>query len=395
MPEGNVASVCVPIGQKTPLSAPEAVSLSRMTLTNFRNYSSLRLFLDEAPVVLTGRNGSGKTNILEAISLLVPGRGLRRSPLSDLQNRASETPWAVSIDLRTETGALTIGTGRDNAVNDSDGERRVVQVDGKPMRKQSLLAEHLALAWIVPEMDRLLVEGSSTRRKFLDRLIYSFDTAHGGRVRAYERALRERLCLLREGRADRRWLDALENELAQKSVAIAAARRTFTERLQRAIDGGGSVFPHAALAVFGLPEDLLADRPALLVEDALREAFVRARADDAQRGTSSVGAHRSDLKVQHAAKNCPAELCSTGEQKALMVAIMLAYVRLVLQHRGMTPLFLLDDCVAHLDDVRRDALFEEVLALGVQAWFTGTDAEAFAAISPYAQMFDVTGGVIR
>jgi len=370
------------------------LSVSQITLSNFRNYGSLRLDVGEEPVVLTGANGSGKTNLLEAISLLVPGRGLRRSPLSELQNSASAESWAVAVELQTTAGPLRIGTGRDNAVNDSEGERRLIHVDGKPTRSQNILAEHIAMAWITPDMDRLLAEGVSARRKFLDRLVYSFDPAHGGRVRVYEKAMRERLCLLREGRADVLWLVALENEMAQAAVAIAAARRHMIDCLRTAIADGGDVFPRADIDVRGTAEDMLDTSPALPVEDALRAAFVKSRNEDAIRGTCAVGAHRSDLRVTHCAKKCPAETCSTGEQKALMIALMLAYVRLLSEARRMTPLFLLDDIAAHLDDFRREALFDEIISIGAQTWLTGTDAETFASLASQAQMFQVENGSV-
>jgi DNA replication and repair protein RecF len=376
---------------------PATLSISKITLSSFRNYDSLRLGLSEAPVVLTGANGGGKTNLLEAISLLVPGRGLRRCSLVDLQSRTLAEPWAVAMEMRTDVGFLRIGTGRDNAVNDSEGERRLVHIDGARIRGQNLLAEHIAMTWITPDMDRLLAEGASARRKFLDRLVYSFDPAHGSRVRVYEKAMRERLCLLREGgalRADALWLSALEDEMARAAVAIAAARRHMIDRLRVAIDESGDVFPHAKIDVCGTAEDMLEKSPALPVEDALRDAFARSRGQDAVVGTCAVGAHRSDLRVIHKGKKCLADKCSTGEQKALIIALMLAYVRLLVEARRMTPLFLLDDIAAHLDDFHRAALFKEVLSLGCQAWFTGTDRETFANLVPYAQMFQVENGAV-
>ncbi len=387
-----------PRASETPESRilnPESLSIAQITLSNFRNYESTRLHVRAAPVVLTGANGTGKTNLLEAISLLVPGRGLRRAPLADLQNRAIASPWAVSIDLHTDTGPLRIGTGKDNAVNDSEGERRLVHIDGKPTRSQTMLAEHIAMAWITPDMDRLLSEGASSRRKFLDRLAFSFDPSHGGRVLAYEKAMRERLRLLREGTRDAAWLSALENEMAQSAVAIAATRKHLVRRLRYAIKEGGDAFPRAQIEARGAAEDMLETMPALPVEDALRAAFAQSRDQDAQHGTCATGAHRSDLQVVHTAKNCPADLCSTGEQKALMIALMLAYVRLLSDQRRMTPLFLLDDIAAHLDDLRREALFEEVLSLGTQAWFTGTNPETFAPLSGHAQMCEVGSASIR
>lgn len=397
MPEAERTFVCgdvfsEPVLRRIYPLASFALSISQITLSNFRNYQELRLQTTSCPVVLFGTNGSGKTNVLEAISLLVPGRGLRRCPLIDLQNRRAVDPWAVAVELRTNAGALRIGTGRDNAVNDSEGERRLVHIDGKPTRGQNLLAEHIAMAWITPDMDRLLAEGASARRKFLDRLVYSFDPAHGGRVLAYEKAMRERLRLLRESRYDAAWVAALENEMALSATAIAAARRHMIDRLTAAIAESGDIFPRAEIFVRGTAEDMLETMPALLVEDALRAAFAQARDSDAQHGTCATGAHRSDLRVIHCAKNCPADLCSTGEQKALMIATMLAYVRLLAQQRRMAPLFLLDDVAAHLDDFRRAALFDEVLSLGVQAWFTGTDAETFASLVGDAQIIGVENG---
>jgi DNA replication and repair protein RecF len=367
-------------------------SIGRLTLSCFRNYGDLRIDCGSAPVVLFGANGSGKTNLLEAISLLVPGHGLRRAALSDFQNHAAPSSWAVAVDLRTASGPLAIGTGRDPAA--TDGDRRLVHIDGRPAKGQSQLAEQVAMAWITPEMDRLLADGAAARRKFLDRLAYSFDPAHGARVQRYEKAMRERLRLLRDGVSDAAWLAALEDEMAQTAVAIAAARLHMIRRLRTAIADSGDVFPRANIEVRGTAEDMLETLPALPVEDALRAAFARARGEDAQHGTCAVGAHRSDLRVTHRAKQCPAEFCSTGEQKALLIALMLAFVRLLSHQRGMTPLFLLDDIAAHLDELRRAALFDEIVSLGAQAWFTGTDRESFAPLGDKAQFFRVEQGVV-
>jgi DNA replication and repair protein RecF len=361
-----------------------------LTLSNFRNHADVRLELTSAPVVLTGMNGSGKTNLLEAISLLVPGRGLCRAALSEWQNQLSNRPWAVVADVEARHGAIKIATGRDPEVPES--ERRIVLIDGRPVKNQQVLADHVAMAWITPDLDRVLADGPSARRKLVDRMAYSFDPAHAGRVHRYEKALRERLRLLRDGIADAAWLTGLEDEMARTGVAIAAARLQLLRYLQTAIAETESVFPQASLSFQGSVEETLADQPALLVEDKLRASLARMRFEDSQSGTCGVGPHRSDLRVVHRRHNCPAELCSTGEQKALLVAMMLAYVRTLAGSRGMKPLFLLDDITAHLDSVRRAALFEEVLSLGVQAWLTGTDDEAFKALLPDAQHFAVEQG---
>jgi len=357
--------------------------VGQISLTNFRNYHDVRLNIAATPVVLTGANGSGKTNLLEAISLLVPGRGLRRAALRELQNQKSSEPWAIAVDLSTPYGALHIGTGSDPETG--DGDRRIVHIDGKNVRGQNALAEHMAMAWITPDMDRVLAEGPSARRKLLDRLVYGFDPAHNGRVHRYEKALRERLRILREGPADAAWLKALEDEMAQTGVAIAAARRHMVQQLRTGIATTTSAFPRADLELKGLAEEALENQPALLVEDSLREALARTRGDDAQSGTCVCGPHRSDLVVIHRLKQCPADLCSTGEQKALLIALMLAHVRILTSIRQMPPIFLLDDIAAHLDDIRRASLFEELRTLGTQAWLTGTDTEPFASLLPHAQ----------
>lgn len=367
--------------------------LSRLTITNFRNYREARLVLDASPVVLTGPNGSGKTNLLEAVSLFAPGRGLCRAAPSEWQNKQEDSPWAVVADVKTEMGEIKIATGR--APSAQATERRVVQIDGQPMRRQQILNEHVALVWVTPEMDRLLADGPSARRKLLDTMAYSFDPAHGGRVSRYEKALRERLRLFRDGVRDPVWLDGLEDEMARTGVAIAAARLHVLIRLQEAILETESVFPRAALGLQGLIEEALQDSPALLVEDQMRAALKNSRMEDAQTGSCAVGPHRSDLRVFHVEKNCPADLCSTGEQKALLVATMLAYARTLENARRMKPLLLLDDITAHLDSKRREALFEEILALGAQAWLTGTDEADFAPLLSAAQHFAVEQGTLQ
>jgi DNA replication and repair protein RecF len=371
---------------------PEALSLGKISLVCFRNYSDLSLTFEAGSVVLTGANGSGKTNLLEAISLLVPGRGLRRAALSDLQQQNTPQPWAVAAELRTPLASLKVGTGRDP--EESDGERRLIHIDGKTAKSQQALNEHIAMAWITPEMDRLLAEGPSARRKWLDRLVFSFDPAHGGRVHRYEKAMRERLRLLAEGSADAAWFNALEDDMAQTGVAIAAARRHLLRQLRTAIAQTASAFPQADLGLKGMAEEALEDHPALPVEDKMRAAFARHRSEDAQSGTTAIGPHRSDLLVTHRPKQMPAEFCSTGEQKALVIAIMLAYLRALAETRQMTPLFLLDDIAAHLDDARRDALFEEIRALHVQAWLTGTDTEPFATFLPHVQHGAIENGCV-
>lgn len=369
------------------------LAVTRLTLTQFRCYDGARLDADARPVVLTGPNGAGKTNLLEAVSFLSPGRGLRRARLADVERIGAPegSGWAVAARVATPFGPVDIGTGRDGAA-DGQSERRLVRIDGHPVRGQVALAEHVALTWLTPQMDRLFVEGASGRRRFLDRLVFGFDPAHAGRLSRYEHALRERSRLLRDGRGDDSWLSALEDEMATSGVAVAAARRDMVARLQQACEQATGPFPRADLAVSGTVEDWLADQPALAAEDALRRRLSESRRHDGSGSAGeggTAGPHRSDLAVRHRGKDMPAEFCSTGEQKALLIAIVLANARLMAAERGQPPLMLLDEVAAHLDADRRSALFAEILDLGAQAWLTGTDAGIFAELGDRAGFFRV------
>jgi DNA replication and repair protein RecF len=377
------------------------LAVTRLTLTRFRCYEGARLNADTRPVVLTGPNGAGKTNLLEAVSFLSPGRGLRRAKLADVERIGGSdgavegrgAGWAVAARVETPFGPVDIGTGRD-VTAEGPSERRLVRIDGHPVRGQIALAEHVALTWLTPQMDRLFIEGSGGRRRFLDRLVFGFDPAHAGRLSRYEHALRERGRLLRDGRGDDAWLSALEDEMATSGVAVAAARRDMVTRLQSACEQAVGPFPRADLAVTGTVEDWLDEQPALAAEDDLRRRLADSRRFDGAgsgsgEGGGTVGPHRSDLSVRHRTKNMPAEVCSTGEQKALLIAIILANARLMAAERGQPPLILLDEVAAHLDAERRTALFGEILDLGAQAWLTGTDSAVFAELGDAASFFRV------
>jgi len=376
------------------------LAVTRLTLTRFRCYEGARLNADTRPVVLTGPNGAGKTNLLEAVSFLSPGRGLRRAKLADVERigGADETGqgvgWAVAARVETPFGPVDIGTGRD-VTAEGPSDRRLVRIDGHPVRGQIALAEHVALTWLTPQMDRLFIEGAGGRRRFLDRLVFGFDPAHAGRLSRYEHSLRERGRLLRDGCRDDAWLSALEDEMATSGVAVAAARRDMVTRLQQACEQAIGPFPRADLAVTGTVEDWLAEQPALAAEDDLRRRLAESRRLDGHGSASgsgeggTVGPHRSDLSVRHRTKNMPAEVCSTGEQKALLIAIILANARLMAAERGQPPLILLDEVAAHLDAERRTALFGEILDLGAQAWLTGTDSAVFAELGDAANFFRV------
>jgi len=375
-------------------------SVARLTLADFRSYAHLRLETDDRPVVLTGANGAGKTNLLEALSFLVPGRGLRNARLGEVARREAGEPeadsgrlWAVAAGVRGPRGAVDLGTGRDGAGLAAGRERRVVRIDGETARGQADLAGHFAAVWLTPRMDRLFAEGGAARRRFVDRLVFGFDAAHAGRVAAYEQALRERARLLRDAASGRRtdgvWLAALEDTMATRGVAVAAARRDMATRLATFCAESPGPFPAADVALAGAVEGWLDDGPALAAEDRFRAALAAGRAADAESGTTGVGPHRGDLVVRDVATGVAAEQCSTGQQKALLIAIVLASARLQARERGSVPLLLLDEVAAHLDQRRRLALFEELLGLGAQAWMTGTEPEVFRPLAGEAQFFRV------
>jgi DNA replication and repair protein RecF len=389
-----------PFDAREPATAAR-FAVRRLALTDYRCYAHLRLEVDARSVVLTGPNGAGKTNLLEALSYLAPGRGLRGTRLTEA-DRLGGGPWAVSATLTTPDGERQIGTGPDpdarhTQAMDDDGrrvEKRIVRYDGQPGKGPSSLSEAISVLWLTPAMDRLFVEGASARRRFLDRLVFGLDPAHAGRISAYERAMRERARLLRHGGADVTWLSALEQAMAERAVAIAAARRETVAQLNGAAAEGLGPFPTAEIAVAGAPEDWLADAPALACEERLMADLARARGSDAETGGSAVGPHRSDLVVHHAARRMPAHLCSTGEQKALVVGIVMANARIQARLRGAAPLLLMDEVAAHFDEAHRRALFAEIDALGVQAWMTGTDALLFAPFGERAQFFRVAAATV-
>ncbi|MEE8393004.1 MAG: DNA replication/repair protein RecF [Rhodospirillales bacterium] len=387
-------------------TSPGRASIRRLTLNDFRCYARQRVETDGRPVVLTGPNGAGKTNLLEAISFLVPGRGLRGARLDEIDRRqdasadcdeAGSRPWAVAAHLDTPDGPVEIGTGRE-ATSAPDGPgRRLVRIDAKPVKNQAALSEYLNVQWLTPRMDRLFTDGASSRRRFIDRMVFGLDPAHAGRVSAYEHALRERSRLIkrRDAAADGDWLAALEDTMAEKGVAVAAARREAAARLHQYCSGPPGPFPGASLEMSGAVDEWLDQGPALAAEDKLREALKASRRTDAEAGGAAAGPHKSDLKVGHLAKGCPAEQCSTGEQKALLIAIVLANVRMQAAERGSLPVLLLDEVAAHLDQARREALFEEITGLGVQAWLSGTDAAVFSPLGDGAQFFSVENAQVR
>ena len=378
------------IAEPLPVDAPSCLAVTRLKLTAFRSYDVMQLELDTRPVVLTGPNGAGKTNLLEAVSYLAPGRGLRGARLAEAGRRGATRPWVVAATVSTAFGPVDVGTGHDR-----ESERRSVQINGAPVRGPAALAEYISAIWLTPQMDRLFREGASPRRRFLDQLIYGFHTAHASRVAAYEQATRERIRLLRDSRGDSSWLAAIEGEMAEHGVAIAAARVEVAERLGHACKKASGPFSGADIHVEGAIEEWLAEGPALAAEDRFKEALASHRAADTETGGTAVGPHKSDLIVKHRTKGLPASQCSTGEQKALLIAVLLANARLQASERGVTPLLLLDEAVAHLDADRRSVLFSEILELGAQAWFSGTEEGLFAEFGASAQFVSIADGTAQ
>jgi DNA replication and repair protein RecF len=376
------------------------LAVRQLNLTAFRSYGRLRVQVDPRPVVLTGPNGAGKTNLLEAISFLVPGRGLRGARLAEVDRHGVPSPrdglpeggaWSLSATVDGPRGPCAIGTGRDwNGTR----ERRVVEIDGAPVG-QAALADAVAAIWLVPAMDRLFQDGASARRRFLDRLVLAGDPAHAAQVARYGHALKERLRLLRAGRLDRVWLDALEARIAAAGVAIAAARRQTVADLCAALAGATGAFPRPVLALRGDAEAWLDELSALDAETRLAEALAQSRGQDAETGSTAAGPHRSDLEVHDQASGRAAADCSTGEQKALLIAIVLAEARLRSAQGERLPLLLLDEVAAHLDPGRRRDLFEQLCALGAQAWLTGTDPALFAPLGARAQYFSVRDSTLQ
>lgn len=371
--------------------------LSRLTLTDFRNHAALDLVLDARPVCLFGPNGAGKTNILEALTMLAPGRGLRSASLIDVARTGGEErmqPWAVSARVVQDGEEAVLGAGAERTPE--GGVKRVARLDGQPATATEL-ARSARMTWLTPAMDRLWSGSAGDRRRFFDRLTLARASEHGSSAAAYERAMRERQRLLTDRVFDDTWLAGLEREMSAHGAAIAAARVETLHRLQDAIDARpDGAFPKAVLALEGTLEARF-ERGAKSadVEEDFAGLLREMRGRDAGAGRALDGPHRSDLLARHAAKDMPADQCSTGEQKALLVGLTLAQARALADDIGAgASLILIDEAAAHLDSVRRAALFDELLANPGQAWLTGTDESLFEAFGDRAQRFEVREGQV-
>lgn len=373
--------------------------IRRLTLSNFRSYHAAQIELSQAgPVVLTGANGAGKTNLIEAISMLAPGRGLRRATMEELAFSEGDGAWAVSAEIEGMLGLATLGTGIDPPAGEDSAPSRICRIDREAVSSAAAFADHLRVVWLVPAMDPLFNGPASERRRFLDRLVLAVDAQHSSRVAALERSLRSRNRLLEDAVSDSHWLDAVEHETAEVAVAVAAARAETVGRLAGALAGGrdqAPEFPLAEIALDGWMEKLLPYHSAIEIEDRYRALLKDNRARDAAAGRTLDGPHLSDLSVSHAGKGIPASEASTGEQKALLIRLVLAHAGLIKDMTGFAPLLLLDEIIAHLDPTRRAALYDALANLGAQVWMTGADPAAFGDIVGRAQVFEVRGGAVE
>ncbi len=386
----------------------------RLTLTDFRNYAYLRINAHMGPIVITGENGTGKTNILEAISFLTPGRGLRGARLADIKRITpalisdeyqptviSNACWAVSALVNKADEEVEIGTAVEKSfreISDDESksfERRIVKIDGQKVSSQSELGKYLSAIWITPQMDRLFRGGSQPRRSFLDRLVYAFDVEHAKRTANFEHMYKEWYQLLKSGHNDDNWLLSLEEGMSALGVAIAAARREQIAKLNTFIEHEpDDVFPNVRLELEGTIEKLLNKLPALEVEDFYRELLKKQRRNILYNDNID-GINRTDFKVYYRKKGMPAELCSTGEQKSLLISIILAQTKCQTLDKGFSPVLLLDEVVAHLDDIKREALLEKIRDLGLQAWITSTDPTLFSSLKNDAMFLEVKNNQVK
>ena len=365
------------------------ISITSCHLTLFRSYTKQVLKdLPSTSVILCGPNGAGKTNILEAISFFSPGRGLRGARTTEIQNSTipANQGWSISAELDTSFGSIQIGVGLDQTT-----QKKIVRINGEPAKSQTSLSEWVSCIWLTPQMDRLFIDSSSHARRFFDRLIFTFDPGHAGRITRYENAATQRLRLLREGQFDPTWLSGLEAQMAEAGIAVSTARNLFCKKLQKAYLSAtqeeSENFPKAFLSIIGEFETKTTSMTALDAEEFFKKQLKTLRNKDAQSGITHFGPHRAQFNVIHAKKSMDAEHCSTGEQKLLLIGIILAHARLLNTEHGAAPLLLLDEVVAHLDPNRRAALARILSIYPAQIWMTGTDQELFEDFASFSDFF--------
>lgn len=377
-----------------------SISITQLTLENFRNYAALRLDIDARAIVLTGANGAGKTNLLEAISMLSPGRGLRAASFDELIRHGAPNGWTVAARILTAGTEIALGTAYDHRSAGASGEggghgRRAV-IDGAVQKSSGALGRHMRILWLTPAMDRIFSGPPSDRRRLFDRLTVVLDPDHSARLSAFEKLMRERNRLLAKGSADAAWLSSLEHRMAEEGVAIVASRLAALQALATHMVKDSSLsFPWVKLSLEGVLESELDNRPAVQVEDRYRGLLRDSRGPDRSAGRTLSGPHRSDLKVVHGPKGLDAGACSTGEQKAMLIGMILAHAKAMKNTiGGMLPVLLLDEVVAHLDAERRLGLFRELHGLGAQCWLTGTDRSLFQGMDNRTLFYAVKHGAL-
>ena len=379
----------------TPLSI-RTPRITRLVLQDFRSYPLLDLTLDGSMIVFVGENGAGKTNLLEALSLFTPGRGLRRADLEDMARENGPGSFAVSITIDDHEDLWRLGTGLE--IQDDDGApQRRYRINGSSVGSAQYFTDHLRLVWLTPALDGLFTGAAGDRRRFLDRLVLALDPAHASRVSGLERALRNRNKLLEEPSPDSLWLDAIEREVAETGIAVAAARQEAIGRLSgliHAMRDDASPFPWAEIRLEGWVENALIDRAAVDVEDEFRALLRTQRLRDRAAGRALIGPQAADLIVIHGPKSVAAERASTGEQKALLIGLVLAHARLVADVSGIAPIILLDEIAAHLDPKRREALFDTLAQLGSQVFMTGADIASFSLMPEATRRYAVSSGKV-
>ncbi len=375
----------------------ERLAITRLSLKDFRNYQSLRLDIDPRPVIIVGPNGAGKTNILESISCLSNSRGLRGAKLKDMARSGLEDGakhWFVAANIESIQGPVSLGVSWEDGNEQLDvREKRDYRINGTNVSSQSAILEHIAVVWMTPAQDRLFIESPSGRRRFVDNLVLSFNPSHASRIAAYDKSRRDRARLLRENTSDIGWLDAIERGMSENAIAISAARLDLLSRIQEDIMSEDGPFPKPVLGMEGLIENWLSSQPALAVEERYIELLANMRVRDTETGTSE-GPHRSDFKAALSQGELEASQASTGEQKAILIAVLLAHARLLSRLRGMPPIMLLDEVIAHLDSGRREALFSAILSIGAQAWMTGTDVNLFSPLFAKSQTLHVNNSIL-
>ncbi|GHD15421.1 DNA replication/repair protein RecF [Tianweitania populi] len=372
----------------------EPSTIGKFQLTQFRNYAQLVTRFEPGAVVLFGANGAGKTNLLEAISFLSPGRGLRRASYRDVPRAGAADGFSIFAEVSGPEGDASIGTGT-GSDNEGDAARRV-RINGAPARSADDLLEWLRVIWLTPSMDTLFTGPAADRRRFVDRLVLAIDPQHGRRTLDYEKAMRGRNRLLAEDSRDTAWLDAIETQMAETGTAIAVARVELVRLLTGLIETmpDGAPFPRAGIALTGFVEDQVAGRAAVDIEESFRQALRANRYRDRASGRTLDGPHRADFVVEYREKAMPAALCSTGEQKALLIGLILSHARLTGAITGLVPILLLDEIAAHLDENRRAALFSILEEIGCQTFMTGTERALFASLETRAQFLHVQDGTV-